>query len=93
MSLLTTSALELELAEHIATDPRSVMAALDIGSNSFHMVLARRVRNDFQILGRYKEQVQLAAGLDADFKLDEAAMVRGMACLDDFSRYLTAYPG
>lgn len=69
-----------------------VVAALDIGSNSFHMVIARRVGKDFQILQRLKEQVQLAAGLDENLVLDRFATKRAMHCLDRFSAQLTNIP-
>lgn len=69
-------------------DLSPVVAALDVGSNSFHMVIAKRVGNDFQILERPKQQVQLAAGLDADSNLDEAAFKRAYQCLDEFAAYL-----
>ncbi len=69
-----------------------VLAALDIGSNSFHLVIARRVGKDFQVLQRLKEQVQLAAGLDENLVLDRFATKRAMHCLDQFSAHLANIP-
>lgn len=40
-------------------------AAVDLGSNSFHMVIAREVDGAMQIIGRLKQRVHLADGLDA----------------------------
>ena len=54
------------------------VAALDIGSNSFHLVVARIVANDVQILHRLKMKVQLARGLDADNWLSDDAIARGV---------------
>ena len=54
------------------------VAALDIGSNSFHLVVARIVANDVQILHRLKMKVQLARGLDADNWLSDEAIARGV---------------
>ena len=38
------------------------VAALDIGSNSFHLVVARIVAGSVQILHRVKQKVRLAEG-------------------------------
>ncbi|VEA75768.1 exopolyphosphatase [Salmonella enterica subsp. arizonae] len=54
-------------------------AAVDLGSNSFHMVIARVVDGAMQIIGRLKQRVHLADGLGADNKLSEEAMERGLA--------------
>lgn len=40
-------------------------AAVDLGSNSFHMVIARVVDGAMQIIGRLKQRVHLADGLGA----------------------------
>ena len=74
------------------TEANPLFAALDIGSNSFHMVVARRVGNDFQILESLKQQVQLAAGLDAKFLLDKASIKRAISCLNEFRQYLAGVP-
>ena len=56
-------------------------AALDIGSNSFHFVLARQVEEQVQILHAEKYRVQLAQGLDQHDVLSQEAIVRGVAVL------------
>ena len=40
------------------------LAAIDLGSNSFHMVVARLQNNQPQTIDAIKEMVRLAAGLD-----------------------------
>lgn len=40
------------------------IAAIDLGSNSFHMVVAKVVDQDLQLISRHKQRVRLAAGLD-----------------------------
>jgi len=40
------------------------LAAIDLGSNSFHMVVARQAQGEIQILDGLSEKVQLGAGLD-----------------------------
>ena len=59
----------------------SKVAALDIGSNSFHLVVARIVAGSVQILHRVKQKVRLAEGLDSNNVLSEEAMARGLATL------------
>jgi exopolyphosphatase/guanosine-5'-triphosphate,3'-diphosphate pyrophosphatase len=56
-------------------------AALDIGSNSFHFVLARIVAEHLQIVHREKYKVKLAAGLNNDMLLNDEAIMRGIATL------------
>ena len=58
------------------------VAALDIGSNSFHLVVARIVAGSVQILHRVKQKVRLADGLDEDGMLSKAAIERGLAALN-----------
>ena len=48
------------------------LAAVDLGSNSFHMVIARVDHGGIQIVDRLREPVRLAMGLQEDGSLDEA---------------------
>ncbi|MFQ3198491.1 MAG: exopolyphosphatase/guanosine-5'-triphosphate,3'-diphosphate pyrophosphatase [Paraglaciecola sp.] len=59
----------------------SKIAALDIGSNSFHLVVARVVAGSVQIVHRVKQKVRLADGLGADYALSEEAQERGLDAL------------
>lgn len=68
-----------------------VIAALDIGSNSFHLVVARLEGEDIHFLERDKQQIQLAAGLGDDNELTPATIGRAMRCLDRFSRLIDRY--
>src|SRR5690554_4710897 len=43
-----------------------MIAAIDLGSNSFHMVIARQQDGQLQVVDRLKEMVRLAAGLRED---------------------------
>ncbi|MHC4490886.1 MAG: exopolyphosphatase, partial [Planctomycetota bacterium] len=49
------------------------LAAIDLGSNSFHMVVARVSAGQPEIIDRLREQVQLAEGLDAELNLNKKA--------------------
>ncbi|WP_261835627.1 exopolyphosphatase [Vibrio ishigakensis] len=64
------------------------IAAIDLGSNSFHMVVAKVVGQDLQIVSRHKQRVKLASGLDSQNNLNNAAMQRGLDCLQMFAERL-----
>lgn len=66
-------------------------AAVDLGSNSFHMVIARVVDGAMQIIGRLKQRVHLADGLDENSVLSEEAMTRGLNCLSLFAERLQGF--
>ena len=72
------------------TDIRDI-AAIDLGSNSFHMVVAKVVDQDLQLVSRHKQRVRLASGLDGLFNLDHASMLRGLECLEMFAERLQGF--
>ncbi|MFT0211488.1 exopolyphosphatase [Pseudomonas sp. F1_0610] len=76
------------------TAPKSfpLIAAIDLGSNSFHMVLAKTDQQGFRILERIGEKVQLAAGIDDNLQLHEDAMQRGLDCLGRFAQLIQELP-
>ena len=59
-------------------------AAIDMGSNSFHLAIARVDHGEVKKVASMSEKVQLAAGLDENKNLTEAAQQRGLACLSRF---------
>lgn len=68
------------------------IAAIDLGSNSFHLVIARIVNGALQILSRLKHHVHLAEGLNSSNILSEEAIERGLACLALFAERLQGFP-
>ena len=44
----------------------ALYAAIDLGSNSFHMLVVREVAGSIQTLTRIKRKVRLAAGLNSE---------------------------
>ncbi|MDC9593167.1 guanosine-5'-triphosphate,3'-diphosphate diphosphatase [Xenorhabdus sp. IM139775] len=70
----------------------SLYAAIDLGSNSFHMLVVREVSGSIQVVTRIKRKVRLAAGLDKKNHLSQQAMERGWQCLRLFSEYLQDIP-
>ncbi|MBZ2170298.1 exopolyphosphatase [Marinobacter sp. F4216] len=69
-----------------------VLAAIDMGSNSFHMVVARVVHGEIRTLEKMGEKVQLGAGLDDQNRLTPEAQERGLACLSRFAQRLKGFP-
>ncbi len=73
---------------HAARD----LAAVDLGSNSFHMIVARAGDHRFRVLDRMRGAVRLAAGLDADQCITESAIVRALECLERFGERMRDLP-
>lgn len=63
-------------------------AAIDLGSNSFHLLVANYQHERLQVVARLGEKVQLAAGLDDNGLLTEEAMQRALDCLGRFAPFL-----
>lgn len=78
--------------QHDAQTYGEYYAAVDLGSNSFHMVIVHVVNGSVQIIGKIKQKVRLAAGLDDAMALDEVSMERGWQCLQVFSERLQDIP-
>lgn len=67
-------------------------AAVDLGSNSFHMLVARADGEGLQIIDRLREPVRLAAGLDGERHLAPAVAQRALDCLNRFGERLRGIP-
>ncbi len=70
----------------------SLYAAIDLGSNSFHMLVVQQVEGACRTLAKVKRKVRLAAGLQPDGSLDREAMLRGWDCLRLFAEQLQDVP-
>ena len=66
--------------------PTTQLAALDLGSNSFHLLVGQEVNGRIQVLDRIKEMVRLADGLDEKNRLSEPATDQALACLERFGQ-------
>ncbi len=64
------------------------VAALDLGSNSFHLLIARIDSDKIRYLDRHKEVVRLAAGLDAKNRLSDEVAERAFSALHRFSEII-----
>jgi exopolyphosphatase/guanosine-5'-triphosphate,3'-diphosphate pyrophosphatase len=69
-----------------------VVAGVDLGSNSFHMVVARVVEGHPHVIDRLREGVRLAAGLDKGRRLTREAQERALGCLARFGQRLRGMP-
>lgn len=64
------------------------LAAIDLGSNSFRLEVARCERGRLRRVEYVKETVRLGAGLDESSRLSDAVMHRGWECLTRFAARL-----
>jgi exopolyphosphatase/guanosine-5'-triphosphate,3'-diphosphate pyrophosphatase len=69
------------------------IAVLDMGSNSFHLVVARIEHGEIRTLQTFREGVRLGEGLNETGCLSKAAQQRGLACLKQFGQRLEGLPG
>ena len=64
------------------------IAAVDLGSNSFHMLIARVDQGQIAVLDRLREMVRMAGGLTADGRLTPLVRERSLRCLARFGERL-----
>lgn len=68
------------------------LAAIDLGSNSFHLLVANYEDQQLRVVAKLSEKVQLAAGLDDNGFLSEEAMQRALTCLARFAPFFEGIP-
>lgn len=71
------------------SDSGRLIAAVDLGSNSFYLAVARITSSGLQVLKKEREHVHLASGLDHNDRLDEISIFRGLKALEKFETYLS----
>ncbi|KGJ92635.1 Ppx/GppA phosphatase family protein [Colwellia psychrerythraea] len=71
-------------------------AVVDLGSNSFHLLITQVVKTPtgktIIPVNKVKEKVRLAAGLDSNNILTDEAITSGLTCLSNFALYLKSIP-
>jgi exopolyphosphatase/guanosine-5'-triphosphate,3'-diphosphate pyrophosphatase len=71
-------------------------AVVDLGSNSFHLLITQLNTSEttpsLTTVNKVKQKVRLAAGLDKNNILSDEAIARGLACLNVFSLHLATIP-
>ncbi|MDZ4047346.1 MAG: exopolyphosphatase, partial [Pseudoxanthomonas sp.] len=70
-----------------------LLAAIDLGSNSFHMIVARSLLGQLRVVDRLRETVRMADGLDGKGGLSAAARQRALDCLSRFGQRIRDIPG
>lgn len=71
---------------------KNIFAAIDLGSNSFHLIVAEIKNDQLLIIDRMKEMVRLASGLDNKNKLTEESQKSALDCLARFGQRLKNVP-
>lgn len=79
-------------AESSALADGELLAAIDIGSNSYHMIVARYVLGQLRIVDRLRETVRMAGGLDSQGGLDPTVLARALDCLARFGERVRTMP-
>lgn len=69
-----------------------LLAAVDIGSNSFHMVVARQVLGQLRVVDRLRDMVRLAEGLDGKGGLAPEVRLRALESLERFGQRIKDIP-
>jgi exopolyphosphatase/guanosine-5'-triphosphate,3'-diphosphate pyrophosphatase len=71
---------------------QETLAAVDLGSNSFHLQIARVVQGQIYPLDTLREVVRIGAGLTADKRIDRATQARALEALRRFGERLRGFP-
>ena len=69
-----------------------LLAAVDLGSNSFHMVVSQYLLGQLRVVDRLREQVRLAEGLDGRGNLSAEVRQRAFECLSRFGQRIRHIP-
>jgi len=67
-------------------------AALDLGSNSFHLLIASIAEEELQVIDKHKEMIRLAAGFDVNNQLSESKQLEALACLSRMGQRIRHLP-
>ena len=67
-------------------------ACIDLGSNSFHILIGELTKGRVTIVERLSEKVQLGENVASTGNISQQAYQRGMACLHRFKLLMRQYP-
>lgn len=70
----------------------NLLAAVDLGSNSFHLAIGRVDNGQIYPLDSLREVVRLGAGLTADKRIDRPTQVRALDTISRFGERLRGFP-
>ena len=74
------------------TPDTEIYAALDLGSNSFHLLVASFVGDKIRVVDRHKELIRLASGLDEDGHLSDEILEQAQQCLSRIAERIRHIP-
>src|ERR1700756_5874512 len=78
----------LQAARNSLRSVPDVLAAVDLGSNSFHMIVARYSHGQLVFIARLREMVRLASGVEENGRIDKEVAARALGCLQRFGQRL-----
>ncbi|WP_392562327.1 exopolyphosphatase [Orbus sturtevantii] len=67
-------------------------AVIDLGSNSFYMLVVKKVNDSYNVIYKNKQNTHLATGLDDEYQLSDSSIRRGVASLTLFAERLNGFP-
>ena len=73
-------------------EKNELYAAVDLGSNSFHMIVAEIVNNQMHVIDRHKDMVRLANGLDEKGYLTGKKIDEAIASLEKIGQRIAHIP-
>lgn len=87
-----TEVTTIDSAGLVTGSSENLMAAVDLGSNSFQLLIAEFSHGQLRVIDRLKEMVRIAAGLDENQNLDDKSQQRALECLARFGERLRDIP-
>ncbi len=69
----------------------SLLASIDLGSNSFRLQICQNHNSQPQVIDSIKDMVRFAGGLDEHKVLDKASQERALTCLTKFGERLRGF--
>jgi len=85
-------AIKKSLLQRLVREAPDAVAAVDLGSNSFHLKVARLSNGELNVVDRMRDMVRLAGGLDAQGRLTPEVAARALECLQRFGQRLRHIP-
>jgi len=82
----------MEISNKIPQYDDQHYAVVDLGSNSFHLLIIRLNDNKVKKVNKVKRKVRLAAGLNEQLELSADAINRGIDCISLFAKHLATIP-
>ena len=69
-----------------------IIAALDLGSNSFHLIVAQKTDRGYRVIDKHKETIRLASGFDNQDNLKPEVIGKAIKSLDRLGERIRAIP-